>query len=177
MAGRFESKHADAYVALIAKGELPIHAAAKIGFTLATIKNHLKHDESFRERVDLAAGAVLEDVEGVLLSMALDRNLGAIKFYLTNRDSKRWVDSRTINQQISGPDGGPVQVGIAVVAALREVIQQRDPDELERTRDILNGLTATRASRAALPYGDAGPVRDDVLEGALVTSEASASSE
>ena len=53
MTGRFESKHRDGYVALISKGERPVHAAAKLGFTLATVKKHLREDDAFAHRVEL----------------------------------------------------------------------------------------------------------------------------
>ena len=35
-------------------------------------------------------------------------DLGAIKFHLTNRQPRRWKNLQ--NSQVSGPDGGPVEV-------------------------------------------------------------------
>jgi len=114
------------------------HAAEALGFTWATVRRHLKEDGEFAQRVDEAENLLIEQIEGVLIDEALDGNLGAIKMFLHNRAGHRWRDEQVIRKELSGPNGGPIQLVQANVLALREVLTEGTIREaaLEMVREL-----------------------------------------
>lgn len=122
----FDATAKKRYCLLIARGRRPASAAHDIGFSLATIKSHLKRDESFAELYTSSAMLANERVEEVLYDKATDGDLGAIKEWLHNRAPDEWKDQKVIQNQISGPGGGPVQIVRSSVLALREVLMGDD---------------------------------------------------
>lgn len=160
------------FVRLVAKGKGRPEAAEKVGFAWSTIRKHLKEDPTFAEAVADAESELNEVVEGVLLELVLDKNLGAIQYWLNNRDPARWRDAKTVKTELTGAGGGPIMLVQANVIALREVLN--DPTTREaaigmvRSIDIApratlapgqDGNTAALPSRVIREYGptNAGP--------------------
>lgn len=113
------------YIQLIRRGRPPRLAAEDIGFTYATVRKHAGLDPDFAEAMVEAGYASIEPVEEVLRDKALEGDMSAIKMVLTNvGEPGRWLDKRVVQQQITGPGGGPIQ--IAVAAEIRAVLT--DPD-------------------------------------------------
>lgn len=139
----FNQAAKDRYLTLIARGRMPRMAAEDIGFTWGTIRRHLKEDADFAEAMDEAQRRALEPIEEVLYDMALERDLGAIKEVLHNRAPEDWRDARVVQQQITGPGGGPVQIAAVTVDVWREVLT--NPELREQAISMAREIPAIEA--------------------------------
>lgn len=118
----FDEQAKRRYVAVMKKRPHRMAAAEEIGFSWMTVKKHLKNDPAFLANVEQAEMHVIEQVEGVVLDMALDENLNAAKFFLLNRSPDRWKDQQVLRHEHSGVGGGPIQIAQAVTMGLAAAI-------------------------------------------------------
>ena len=70
--------------------------AIKIGAGYGTVCTHYENDPKFREAFDSGLAEGIGEAASTLKSMALSGNLGAIVFWLKNRDPDRWRDRQDI---------------------------------------------------------------------------------
>jgi hypothetical protein len=75
--------------------------AAALGVCRATFFNHMQTDPKLREAFDDGAQAGIGEAVHILKEMARERNLGALIFWLKNRDPENWRDDHSINTKIS----------------------------------------------------------------------------
>lgn len=120
----FDDEQKDRVLRLVAeKGLHPATAAEQVGFTWATVKEHLLTDDLFREAFADAQEMALARIEDKLYDEALHGNLGAIKMWLTNRAPRgRWVDERDRGAGGRGGLGDPT----LVLAGVREMLTAAD---------------------------------------------------
>lgn len=115
---------------------MPRLAAEDIGFTWATVSRHLKDDREFATAVHEASMRVDEQVEEVLLDLALDGNMAAITKWFQGRQPGKYVDTRQV--QVTGAGGGPIQLAAVSTDALRQMLTNPESrgDMLELVREI-----------------------------------------
>lgn len=98
-----------AYLKAVASGKSFTLAAESVGVHYQTVRNHIKRYPGFRAKISEAELRAIQGVEWALYEAASSGNLTAIIFYLQNRAPESWRDMRNVRQEISGPDGGPIQ--------------------------------------------------------------------
>lgn len=134
----FDEQAKRRYIAVIKKRPGRQLAAAEIGVTWGTVKKHLKEDQAFLNAVEEAEMLMLEQVESVLIDMALDENLGAIKEVLHNLRGDRWKDQQVLRHEHTGAGGGPIQIAQAHTLALVGVLT--NPDVREQALELAAGM-------------------------------------
>jgi hypothetical protein len=148
----FTSRDKGRFVRLVARGVSKPAAAEKVGFRWATVRKHLKEDPAFAEMVADAEDELVDKVAAVPVQKALDGNLAAAIFVLTNKRPHEWRDAKVIRQEHSGPGGGPIQIVQATVIALKEVLT--DESTRAAALDLVDAIDV--AGRPALTVGEDG---------------------
>lgn len=138
MAHPFDADAKAAYLKRLSAGRPPLMAAEDIGFTWRTIRHHLAEDPEFREDCEIAEKRATEPIEQVLYDEALEGRQWAVTEVLHNRRPERWADRKVVQQQITGPGGGPIQV--VTMEALREVLTS--PDTRREALEFLHSVPA-----------------------------------
>lgn len=82
--------------------------AANMGIHVSTLYEYKNKYPEVNESLKKGKAVVDYEVENALLQQALQGNTTAQIFWLKNRRPKKWRDKTS--QEISGPDGGPVQI-------------------------------------------------------------------
>jgi hypothetical protein len=144
MGGRaFDQEFKKRYLELIAQGVRPRHASEQLGFTYQTVAKHLREDNEFLAAYNEASRIVDEKVEARLFDAATDPEVyrhNAVEMWLKHRNRPDWGDVHV--HEISGPGGGPIQVGAAIAVAVRGALTNPE------TRDLM--LDAIDVTPAAL---------------------------
>lgn len=120
----FDADAKAAYIARLATGRQPLMAAEDIGFTWQTIRSHVREDPDFAEACQIAELRATEPIAEVMYDKALEGEQWAVKEVLHNRNPERWMDRKVVQQQLTGPGGGPIQV--VTMELLREIVTDGD---------------------------------------------------
>lgn len=137
---QFDAQAQKAFLTRISRGRSPAIAAEECGFALSTVKAKRKSDREFDNAFNDALALVNGAVEEVLLEKALDGDFQSIREWLHNRAGERWREEKTLNQQISGPGGSPIQIAQSSVLTLRQVLA--DPDTRANALDMVRDMPA-----------------------------------
>lgn len=101
-------------------------AADRIGCHPETVLNYAERYKSVRDEINSQREKILDIGELKLVQKVMDGDDGMIKFLLSTRGKHRGY---TTGQEISGPNGGPLQV--AIVKGYAQVT----PDEWDKDSD------------------------------------------
>lgn len=131
----FADHHRDAFLSYVRAGKAPRTAAGLVGFSWRTVKRHLEADDEFRADFADAEMHPIAEIEDALFDEAKGGNLGAMRFFLTNRAPHRWADERTraagAGHVGSGESGTAPEI---LVGAVREALTE---GSRERTVGVL----------------------------------------
>jgi hypothetical protein len=100
-ARRFNKARRDTYLRFLSQGLTSTDAAAQVGVDRKTVYRHRQRDPDFAEAEQFALAAVTEEVENALLMAALNGNVRAQIFWLSNRARPRWAlnpDTRPVER-------------------------------------------------------------------------------
>src|SRR5690606_38649221 len=97
-----------------------------------------------------AKQVALDKVEATLVEMAIDGNLAAAKFVLTNRRPKKWREADNRPAALPGPNGPQVTINVAQVA--RDLAA--NPDKSTRALEIINSLPPKALPGPSAPAPD-----------------------
>lgn len=86
---------------LAADGLTTSQIAASLGVCRQTFYTHMKSDDELRKAYEEGTQAGIGEAVHILKEMARERNLGALIFWLKNRDPENWKDDHSINTKIS----------------------------------------------------------------------------
>jgi hypothetical protein len=103
-------------------------AADRLGCNAETVQNYAKRYKSVRDEIDAQREKVVDIAELKLYAAIMDGDQGMIKYYLSRRGKKRGYTTGT---EISGPDGGPLEVIVDV--------RQLSDDELQALVTVKGG--------------------------------------
>lgn len=92
---KFTKEVKDDFIGLLRAGNSRKAALDTVGVSRYTLRNHMKADPEFAERVLDAESDAVEIVEDCLFEKCLRGNATAIFFYLCNRKPERW---RSVNK-------------------------------------------------------------------------------
>jgi hypothetical protein len=101
-------------------------AADELGCHAETVLNYADRYKSVRDEINTQREKVVDIAELKLYQKIMDGDDGMIKYYLSRRGKSRGY---TTGQEISGPNGGPLQV--AIVKGYAQVT----PDEWDKDSD------------------------------------------
>lgn len=106
-------------------------ACKKVKLSRQTFYKYLKEDPDFKAAVLELEEVALDTAESALFNQIKDGNVTSIIFYLKTKGRRRGYVER---QEISGPDGGPVQT-----EALNSLnLEKLSLDELKQLEKIFN---------------------------------------
>jgi hypothetical protein len=114
-----EKREVDDFIDAIADGIPEMHAALMVGWSRAKLKRLLR-DHEFAERLQVAMDLRDEVIEEVVYRKAKAGDKDLIKYYLNNRRPRQWADRRQVD--VSGELSAPINVKVAVVAGLKELL-------------------------------------------------------
>lgn len=97
---KFTSEKRSMYVKLLRKGLRRCAAARKVGLSRWTLRQYINADPEFATEVAEAEMEAHELVEDALFQKAVNGNVTAQIFYLTNRCPERWQDRRRATTEI-----------------------------------------------------------------------------
>jgi hypothetical protein len=88
----------DRFIAYLSENGTSVKSACNaINITPKSYYNHRVEDADFAKKVDNIMDNIrVPFAEDALFSLINDRNLGAIKFFLSQRGGRRWNDSRVV---------------------------------------------------------------------------------
>jgi predicted transcriptional regulator len=98
------------YLELLSEGTRRGVAAKEVGVTRQTVSAYIKENPAFADEVSLAELDATEPVEDALYQAALSGNVVAIQVWLYNRASEQWKDKRQLKTEITGKDGGAIEI-------------------------------------------------------------------
>lgn len=90
------------YLELLEDGYRRGAAARAIGVTPAAIRHHAKLNPDFDDKVNQAEMDACEPIEDAIYTSALEGNLGAQVFWLTNRGAGRWENTQRTKVEQKG---------------------------------------------------------------------------
>jgi hypothetical protein len=105
---RFDAKARARYLDAIEDGFGKSKASQLAGVDRSTAWRYESEHPDFAEEVQAAQDRCLDGIEHALYKAAMNGNVVAAQVILYNRRSDRWQDRR--NVQVTGGDGGPVQI-------------------------------------------------------------------
>jgi hypothetical protein len=114
-----EKREVDDFIDAIADGIPEMHAALMVGWSRAKLKRLLR-DHEFAERLQVAMDLRDEVIEEVVYRKAKAGDKDLIKYYLNNRRPRQRADRRQVD--VSGELSAPINVKVAVVAGLKELL-------------------------------------------------------
>lgn len=119
------------------QGSNIVKACQNANIDRVTFYRWLDADVHFRQAVYFAKKSRVHMVEDALYRTAVEGDVNAIKFFLTNRDPEKWKDKGTlVNQGIiqQGADGAqmmPVQINVVGVGD-GNCLAEESPDRIIR---------------------------------------------
>lgn len=99
------------------------HAAIECGFSVQTVRKHIKADPEFAQEVADAVGYADGKMQRHLYKtiMAEDSISGMFR-WLESRQPHEFGQKKLVVNQHVGPGGGPIQVAVASTDSLRELL-------------------------------------------------------
>lgn len=107
---KFDVTRREAYLQLLREGQRRCLAARMVGVHPWTVSQYRRRHPNWEKEAVLAEMEANEVVENALFLSAIQGNVSAAQFWLTNRDPDNWSDRKTVKSEVSGPDGGPIAV-------------------------------------------------------------------
>jgi len=98
--GSFTQQKQARYLGALRQGLRRSKAARVANVSRETIRQHLKNDKAFAERVAEAEEDACDVIEDVLWQKALTGHFPSIKLWLENRSPDRWKDRRAVEQEV-----------------------------------------------------------------------------
>ncbi len=90
--GKFDTSKKDKLIEELEQGTTIKSACGIIGITPQAYYYHIDNDDEFRERAEVAKKKADAKVEKSLFRTALEGDVQAIKYWLTNRNPEDWGD-------------------------------------------------------------------------------------
>lgn len=119
---RFGPVERETFLAALADGGSRSDAAVAAGVSIAAVRYAIRTDDEFKHLVNDAEAAKVEAVEAALFRKAVQGNVEAQKFYLTNRAREEWANRHAVEH--SGSGGGPIAIAAAATIALQNVLTE-----------------------------------------------------
>ena len=114
-------------------------AAERSGFSVSTVRRHMRLDPEFAQNVADAVDVVDGNMEKNLHDWIVDQeSIGGALKWLERRQARTWGEQKLVVNQHVGPGGGPIQVAIASTDTLRELLSDDNYRDrmLELVRDV-----------------------------------------
>ena len=92
----------ETYLQHLREGKLRGQAAALINVSPDAVRKYAVRDAEFRAAIEAAEMDACEPIENALYTSAVDGNLGAQIFWLTNRGGGRWQNTQRTQTEHSG---------------------------------------------------------------------------
>lgn len=105
---KYSKELAEAIANSIRKGSTKKSACIAAGICEDTFFTWLKDKPEFSELITRVEAEMVSSVENKLYQLATNGSIRAIEFLLKNRRRDTYTD--TIKQEISGPNGGPLEI-------------------------------------------------------------------
>lgn len=91
--------------AMAAQGLSQEQICRVLGISPGTLYSHRKKNEELAECLKRGRAKGLATITSALFRSARDGNIVAIKYYLSNRDSKRWYERKTPPPELEKNEG------------------------------------------------------------------------
>jgi hypothetical protein len=113
------------YLELLREGTGRCRAARSVGVNIFTVERHMGQYPSFADAVSLAETEADDEVENALYQAAISGNVTACQVWLYNRRKDKWTDRRNVRTEITGRDGGPIEVDqVELLEKLKKIAQR-----------------------------------------------------
>lgn len=109
-AEKFDITRREAYLQLLREGQRRCASARAVGVHPWTVSNYGRRHPGWAREVTLAEMEANELVENALFKTATEGSVPAAQFWLVNRDPENWADKKSVKTEVSGPEGGPIEV-------------------------------------------------------------------
>jgi len=126
------------YIQLLRNGGFKFDSANKIGISYRTIQRRMADDDEFKEDIALAMMESFEKKEMILSEMADERDLGALKMWMTAHGRSTYGDRQVL--QIDATKGAiemTANVALAKVSELHGILAEREARMIE-SGDIID---------------------------------------
>lgn len=90
------------YLSYLREGQLRGQAAQSIGVTSDAIRKYVRQNPDFQDEIDSAEMDACDPIESSLYRSAIEGNLGAQIFWLTNRNPKKWQNTQRTQTEHTG---------------------------------------------------------------------------
>ena len=125
-------------------GNLTI-AAEAAGFSVATVKRHMKEDPAFAQEITDAINYGDGEMQVTLREVLIrEENVPGMFRWLESRQAQDFGQKKLVVNQHVGPGGGPIQVAVATTDQLRELLG--DPDYRDKMLAVVNDLPMIEAT-------------------------------
>lgn len=114
-------------------------AAEKAGYTVSTVRKHIRLDPDFAQAVTDAVDTVDGRMEKNLHDWIVEQeSIGGALKWLERRQARSWGEQKLVVNQHVGPGGGPIQIAVASTETMRELLSDENYRDkmLELVRDI-----------------------------------------
>lgn len=128
------------FLSLVGEGTPEMNAGIEVGWTPHQTRRNCQ-DPAFRELIEFAKEQADGNVEHVLHTLALEKNLGAIQMWLFNRQPGRWKDVKRIEVR------NEHTVQIAIVNSVKQgALELLDEVGVEQLQGLATTAIETTAS-------------------------------
>ncbi len=135
-------------ISLIRNGMGVVQAAKELMVSPSSIVHYSRAHPEFHAILAEARMAAIrlknENVEDALYQKAIDGDVSAVKFWLTNRSPSRWTDRRHIAYQ--GKVSGQVLHAHLISAAERNIYSQAGPEAVAEAKAALDRYLEAKKS-------------------------------
>jgi len=107
---KFTKRKQNQYLALRSQGIGPWKAAEEVGMSRVGIWQFAQDHPDFKAAEEAACETATDDVVNALWESAASGNVRACEYWLNNRRPDEWKDKKSVDQQVSGPGGKPIEV-------------------------------------------------------------------
>ena len=118
LARKFDEETRERYLQSLRSGNLKFESARLVGVSYRTIERRRADDDEFRVAEAHALAEAREGVEKVLHDMAMDRDIAAIKLWLTAHDRSTYGDKKTVEV-----DATPAALALGQAEALGRIAE------------------------------------------------------
>lgn len=120
-------------------------AAEAAGFSVATVKRHMKEDPAFAQEITDAINYGDGEMQATLREVLIrDENVPGMFRWLESRQAQEFGQKKLVVNQHVGPGGGPIQVAVATTDQLRELLG--DPEYRDKMLSVVNDLPMIEAT-------------------------------
>jgi hypothetical protein len=132
-------------IAQMAEGSSLAYASESSGFSVSTVRRHMRENPEFAQAVTDAVQRADGKVQKKLYDTILEeKSIPGMFRWLEARQAAEFGQKKLVVNQHVGPGGGPVQVAIATTDQLRELIS--DPETRAQMLDTVRQLPMIEAT-------------------------------